>query len=335
MKRLEENFVGVPPASGEHKNRKHAYLRRTSAHCLLLMAAACSLPMYASQLYTLTFTTTIGAPAPVSGSFTYDPVAGFSNFLVVWDGITFNETAGANSPILYAPTGCTGEASTATFGLAIMAMTAANCPTPSYSWSGEQDEPSLPTAEFTFNLYTQVPTGGGGSQVGRATVYDQVSKPPGNGAGAQGTWTITPPVASVPEPGSFWLLGIPLLGFIRRRASVVRRKYCWVSARTAKRGQVSNFAVFLRNSLPVPGLPLADHTPYNLRRTTLVLLCYKLRADCPSGLAIGPPVVCALVAASRHAGFMFRNVPERRHECRRGTHECVRHNRFSLPRIGA
>jgi hypothetical protein len=38
-------------------------------------------------------------------------------------------------------------------------------------------------------------------------------------------------------------------------ASVVRRKYCWVSARTAKRGQVSNFAVFLRNSLPVPGLP--------------------------------------------------------------------------------
>jgi hypothetical protein len=47
------------------------------------------------------------------------------------------------------------------------------------------------------------------------------------------------------------------------------RKYCRVTARTAKRGQVSNFAVFLRNSLPVPGLPLADHTPYNLRRTTL------------------------------------------------------------------
>jgi hypothetical protein len=44
------------------------------------------------------------------------------------------------------------------------------------------------------------------------------------------------------------------------RPGVVRRKYCWVSARTAKRGQVSNFAVFLRNSLPVPGLPLADHT---------------------------------------------------------------------------
>jgi hypothetical protein len=53
-------------------------------------------------------------------------------------------------------------------------------------------------------------------------------------------------------------------------ASVVRRKYCCVSARTAKRGQVSNFAVFLRNSLPVPGLLLADHTPYNLWRTTLV-----------------------------------------------------------------
>src|SRR5580704_1589205 len=63
------------------------------------------------------------------------------------------------------------------------------------------------------------------------------------------------------------------------RPGVVRRKYCWVSARTAKRGQVSNFAVFLRNSLPVPGLPLADHTPFNLRRTTIVLLCYKQQFD--------------------------------------------------------
>jgi hypothetical protein len=36
--------------------------------------------------------------APSSGSFTYDPASGFSNFIVMYDGATFNFTAQANAP---------------------------------------------------------------------------------------------------------------------------------------------------------------------------------------------------------------------------------------------
>jgi hypothetical protein len=42
-----------------------------------------------------------------------------------------------------------------------------------------------------------------------------------------------------------------------------------------KAGPGIEFRVFLRNSLPVPGLPLADHTPYNLRRTALALFSHR------------------------------------------------------------
>jgi hypothetical protein len=40
--------------------------------------------------YTRAFT---GSTRPISGSFTYDPAAGFSNFVVTWDFAAYDLTA--------------------------------------------------------------------------------------------------------------------------------------------------------------------------------------------------------------------------------------------------
>jgi hypothetical protein len=58
--------------------------------------AALASPIY----YTIGFTTDSGGPNPLSGSFYYDPnntVDPFSAFVVVWDGVTLDFTAAANS----------------------------------------------------------------------------------------------------------------------------------------------------------------------------------------------------------------------------------------------
>lgn len=53
----------------------------------------------APVLYEISFTG--GSPAPTLGSFQYDAaVPSFSNFIVVWNGITFDLTASANAPLI-------------------------------------------------------------------------------------------------------------------------------------------------------------------------------------------------------------------------------------------
>jgi len=55
-----------------------------------------------STLYDFDFTLQSGNVAPVSGSFLYDSSAlsnPFSNFLIVWDGNTFDFTSNANNPV--------------------------------------------------------------------------------------------------------------------------------------------------------------------------------------------------------------------------------------------
>jgi hypothetical protein len=69
-----------------------------------LLLVACALPMLAAPIdYTMTFTggyygssNTLVPDAPQSGSFTYDPATGFSNFVVLWQGLSFDLTAAAN-----------------------------------------------------------------------------------------------------------------------------------------------------------------------------------------------------------------------------------------------
>jgi|SRR5580700_387239 hypothetical protein len=53
--------------------------------------------------YTITFTAASGI-LPTSGSFTYDSsTPKFSNFLVVWDGLSFDLTSSANTPLIFGP----------------------------------------------------------------------------------------------------------------------------------------------------------------------------------------------------------------------------------------
>jgi hypothetical protein len=84
--------------------------------------------------YEIDFSLAAGSPAPTSGSFDYDPSLAtdpFSNFVVEWDGLTFDLTSSANDPsILNAPTcinGATGAA--ATFQLLT------ECPSDLWNWS--------------------------------------------------------------------------------------------------------------------------------------------------------------------------------------------------------
>ena len=65
----------------------------------LALLGALSSAHAAPVKYNIQFTTTSGSPTPASGSFFYDPdVPVFSNFLVVWNGISFDMTAAANNP---------------------------------------------------------------------------------------------------------------------------------------------------------------------------------------------------------------------------------------------
>jgi hypothetical protein len=70
-------------------------------------------------LYDLNFSG--GTPNPISGSFTYDAGPGvgtpiFSNFVVTWQGITFDVTSAANSPTVFAQCAGLGSPET-TFAL--------------------------------------------------------------------------------------------------------------------------------------------------------------------------------------------------------------------------
>jgi hypothetical protein len=69
-------------------------INRMAVSVLMLLSIP-SVPAMANP-YAITFTTSSGV-APTSGSFDYDPTNGFSNFLVTWNGITYDLTSSANT----------------------------------------------------------------------------------------------------------------------------------------------------------------------------------------------------------------------------------------------
>jgi hypothetical protein len=160
-----------------------------------------------------------GGSATPTGRFFYDPtVPAFSDFIVTWNGLTFDLTGSANSPVfnsgntLQLPLcGATTVGAALTFGI----LTNSGCsPTPAIRWEVDAFTPS--SVGFFFNW----PTGpdGGNFFIGHSGVaYD-------NACGdvcSRGDFSVT---AVVPEPATLALLGIGIAGIgLSRRRSVRAR----------------------------------------------------------------------------------------------------------------
>jgi hypothetical protein len=154
---------------------------------LVLLGAALQLSTLATPInYTINFSLASGTIAPTSGSFTYDPDVGFSNFIVVWDGITFDLTASANAPLV-AYSIC-GASTPATAFLLLSQSTP--CSVTNYYWGGSDD-----FHDTFYFLGTFLPLPGGMYQI-----YNLIGFTNTAGSDAVGTWSI--PGVSTPEPAT-------------------------------------------------------------------------------------------------------------------------------------
>ncbi|MCX6633256.1 MAG: PEP-CTERM sorting domain-containing protein [Candidatus Solibacter sp.] len=173
----------------------------------LVLAAAFSLPVFAGAVKSnINFALPEGAPLPTSGSFNYDPAAGFSDFLVQWAGVTFDLTSAANGMTLTAdpPTGCGPSDGSAghQYAYVLMTQTATGCDA-RYAWSGVYYGLGMAQLSFILN-----PGGSSSSQdlLIAMTLFPPDESTPFNWV--VGSWTVTAE-SSVPEPGT---VGLMLLG---------------------------------------------------------------------------------------------------------------------------
>jgi hypothetical protein len=187
-----------------------------SPSVVLLLAGILSLPAFADPVtYRIDFTggSVKGTPLPF-GSFTYDPNVGFSDFLVTWDGVTFDLTSSANAPELATDpaTGCDSAAPDYQYGFIFVTQTATGCTVPAqYAWSGMY----LGGSGAQFTLVLNVTKGLSAEQdlIG-ALVTSNVPVSPSMDSGV-GDWSVSP--ESVPEPSSLTMglaLTLSLAGMI-------------------------------------------------------------------------------------------------------------------------
>ena len=89
---------------------------RHAMRAIALLLAVCALPVLAAPvLYKIHFSLTAGSTLPTSGSFSYDAsTSTFANFIVVWNGDTFDLTSTANAPGVFvaSPDPCYSGATT-------------------------------------------------------------------------------------------------------------------------------------------------------------------------------------------------------------------------------
>jgi hypothetical protein len=171
---------------------------RRAVQVLLLTGIIVSGAFAAPLAYNINFITNSGSPAPTSGSFTYDSAladgAQFSDFLVDWDGFTFDFLTLANSG--GTNLGCDPGASIAIFDM--MSDPAGACPgTPNVLQWGADDITLAPRFSFSDE---------GNPASGHNMNLSLRLALPSPGAGAGGSWSITRNDAQTPEPSSFILV---------------------------------------------------------------------------------------------------------------------------------
>jgi hypothetical protein len=184
----------------------------------LLAAAALSLPSYAAEIdYNIDFSLSqYSVLLPTSGSFGYDPAVGFTNFIVNWDGESFDLTSAANNLTLTAdpPTGCGPATGGYQYAFLLMTRTATGCDA-HYAWGGTN------AGFFGYDQFSFILNPGGDStsqdvitqinSIPQAMVYDTAS----------GSWTTAPELGAL---GMVLLGALALAGTRIRRAAAFRRR---------------------------------------------------------------------------------------------------------------
>jgi hypothetical protein len=175
-----------------------------------------AIPALAST-YSIVLTDISASSIDASGSFDYTPLAGFSSFQVVWDGMNFDLTAAANDPFMpvYAA-GC-DAANAATF-FAVLTGGDANCPDTVVGWEAGTQMDGV----ATFWIAQETVYLGGFPSV----VAQTFSTGPATVTGAGGPFTLTDASTMAPEPGSIeFILEIAAFGLVVGSKSL-RRKPC-------------------------------------------------------------------------------------------------------------
>ena len=183
---------------------------------LFVLAFPLALRADTETTYDITFTG--NGTIPASGSFTYDStVPQFSNFIVDWDGYSFDMTASANNPYVYggAPS-CIGASTGAAAGLAV--LTTCNVAGDA-TWEADQEFTSA-TFIFLANQSGCEAFGPCETIPGSVVIPQTFSQ---GGGGGNFSVTAVLPTAATPEPSSLMLLGTGVAGFTGAALRRLRR----------------------------------------------------------------------------------------------------------------
>jgi hypothetical protein len=190
--------------------------------CAVVITSALSLPRIASATaYTISFAGATGSlnPALASPTFSVDALGNFSNFVIEWDGLSFdfdgvsaNGNLGSGNPSVIGAPSCAGSSPYG--GLAsIGCLTASGA---SLGWNGSVVSAGGGTYQYTVNL--NIFADGGFIGLSEALYLNPSTTPAALGQLATGSFTVAD-VTSAPEPRSlaFTLIGFGSLVLMRKR----------------------------------------------------------------------------------------------------------------------
>ena len=196
---------------------------------LLAATPAASVPIH----YDISFTLGAGSPLPTAGGFDYDAaLPAFSNFVVEWNGHTFDLTTVANTPAETGGTAFSTSCGLAGAALSFALLSKASCIVQAADGFGPgwvADE----VADSGASLFQFLASGGGPSDLTELSVTEIVSVASSESAGGSGDFQIS---ARVPGPPTAALIAVCLAAFAglagrRRRPTRSRTGRPWPSPR--------------------------------------------------------------------------------------------------------